>query len=130
MDVKINHSFNDVTGKDSSFESSHGLKDSIVSSEILSSLTSGQLARLIPVGADSKKEERATSILLASFMVVPALALQILSQAGVSVGKKSKIQCYTEITFKTHENEKKPRPDGLIVIKSKGSESLIERFKW
>lgn len=128
MDVKINHSFNDVTGKDSSFESLNDLKDSIVSSEILSSLTSGQLARLIPVGADSKKEERATSILLASFMVVPALALQILSQAGVSVGKKSKIQCYTEITFKTHEKEKKPRPDGLIVIR-KGAKvwtALIE----
>ena len=39
-------------------------------------------ARLIPVVADSKKEERATSILLAAFSIVPTFAHDVLTEAG------------------------------------------------
>lgn len=91
-------------------------------------LNSGQLARLIPTVADSKKEERATSSLLASFMVVPAFAREVLSNAGAPVGKRLKIVCYTEVTLKATGKDKKPRPDGLIVI-SNGSKkwtALVE----
>ena len=87
-----------------------------MSSEILSQIASGQLARLIPTVADSKKEERATSSLLASFMVVPSFAMSVLSDAGAFIGKRSKITCYTEVVFKSPDKGKGPRPDGLVVI--------------
>ncbi|MBV1929339.1 MAG: hypothetical protein KUG81_07505 [Gammaproteobacteria bacterium] len=91
-------------------------------------LSSGQLARLIPTVADSKKEERATSTLLASFMVVPAFATAVLSDAGASIGKRSKIKCYTEVVFKSTDKERRSRPDGMIVINngSKTWSALIE----
>ena len=78
---------------------------------------SGQIARLIPVVADSKKEERATSCLLATFMVVPSFAQEILREVGGPTAKRVKITCYTEVVFKS-KGEKKPRPDGLIVVQS------------
>lgn len=96
--------------------------------EVTEFLVSGQLARLIPTVADSKKEERATSSLLASFMVVPAFAREVFSSAGAPVGKRLKITCYTEVTFKSNDKGKKPRPDGLVVIHngSKTWTALIE----
>lgn len=99
-----------------------------MSSEIISQLASGQLARLIPTVADSKKEERATSTLLASFMVVPGFAMSVLSDAGASIGKRSRITCYTEVVFKSPDKGKGPRPDGLVVINngSKVWTALIE----
>lgn len=89
-----------------------------MSSEIGPQLASGQIARLIPTVADSKKEERATSSLLATFMVVPSFAESVLSDAGASIGKRSRIKCYTEVNFKPQnkEQERTPRPDGLVVI--------------
>jgi len=89
-----------------------------VESDILNILSSGQLARLIPTVSDSKKEERATSILLASFMVVPNFAKEVLSEIGAPSGKRIKVECYTEVTFRSSEKESKIRPDGLIVIRS------------
>jgi len=73
-------------------------------------------ARLIPVVADSKKEERATSILLATFSVVPAFAHNILTEAGARIGKRTEIKCFTEVTFPIKDSDSKARPDGLIVI--------------
>lgn len=95
---------------------------------IESALVSGQLARLIPTVADSKKEERATSSLLASFMVVPGYAISVLSDAGASIGKRSKITCYTEVVFKPDGKGRAPRPDGLIIVNngSKVWTALIE----
>lgn len=84
-------------------------------------LASGQLARLIPVVADSKKEERATSILLSAFMVVKDLAHSIFSEAGISIPKTAQITCLTEVTFKSKELSK-IRPDGLIIA-SRGKKS-------
>ena len=66
---------------------------------IVDQIESGQIARLLPTVADSKKEERATSSLLASFMVVPAFVGEVLSSVGVHFGKRSKIKCYTEVVF-------------------------------
>lgn len=86
--------------------------------DILSILSSGQLARLIPIVADSKKEERATSCLLACFMAVPDFARETLSELGAPSGKKIRIECFTEVTFKGSAKESKIRPDGLVVIRS------------
>lgn len=96
--------------------------------DVTSLLARAEIARLIPTVADSKKEERATSCLLASFMVVPAYAREVLASAGAPVGKRLKIICYTEVTFKTTDKGKKPRPDGLIVITngSKQWTALVE----
>jgi len=97
-------------------------------SEITERLATGQHARLIPTVADSKKEERATSTLLASFMVVPEFAREVLSEAGAPVGKRIKTVCYTEVTFKNNEKNKGPRPDGLVIISSGSKQwtALIE----
>ena len=86
-----------------------------MSAAITDLLKSGQLARLIPTVADSKKEERATSTLLASFMVVPAYAREVLANAGAPAGKRLKVVCYTEITF-NDDTTPDLRPDGLIIV--------------
>jgi hypothetical protein len=61
-------------------------------------------------------------------MVVPAFAREVLSNAGAPVGKRLKIVCYTEVTFKTSDKGKKPRPDGLVVISNgpKNWTALVE----
>lgn len=84
---------------------------------IIDQIDSGQVARLIPTVADSKKEERATSSLLASFMVVPAFAQDVLSTIGAPTGKRVRVTCYTEVVFKS-KKDKKSRPDGLLVVTS------------
>ncbi|MCH7928062.1 MAG: hypothetical protein IID03_08790 [Candidatus Dadabacteria bacterium] len=90
-------------------------------------LHSGQRARLIPVVKDSKKEERSTSALLATFRVVPSYAEKVLSNVGVSITTRSKISCYTEISFKS-KDKKYPRPDGLIIVTtgSKNWSAIVE----
>ncbi|MCU7839185.1 MAG: hypothetical protein KZQ94_07380 [Candidatus Thiodiazotropha sp. (ex Troendleina suluensis)] len=94
---------------------------------IMDSLQSGSRARLIPVVADSKKEERATSVLLSTFMLIPQFANAVLSDAGVKIGIRTNIRCYTEVVFK-NEHKSKIRPDGLIVLThgSKSWSALIE----
>ena len=96
--------------------------------EIKDVLSSGQLARLIPTVADSKKEERATSSLLAAFMVVPEFTREILGEAGAPTGRKLDTICYTEVCFKSSSKGTNCRPDGLIVISSHGKKwsALIE----
>ena len=96
--------------------------------DIQTQLTSGQLARLIPSISDSKKEEKATSIALAAFMAVPEFAAKVLGGVGVSVGKRTKIECYTEVVFKDVAKDGDRRPDGLIVVKTGGKvwSALVE----
>ena len=64
-----------------------------------------QPARLIPSISDSKKEEKATSILLATFRVVPAFAFEILTEAKAPTGKTAKIDCFTDVTFETSDKK-------------------------
>ena len=78
-------------------------------------LESGEIARLIPVIADSRREQRVASVFLATLSAVPDLAQQLLSAAGVRLGKRSIIDTYTEVVLKG-QKEVKDRPDGLIVI--------------
>ena len=84
-------------------------------SSLVSLMHSGQRARLIPTVKDSKKEEKATSSLLATFRVVPSFVQTVLSNVGVSVSKRSQVTCYTEVSF-DNKDKKFPRPDGLIIV--------------
>lgn len=80
-------------------------------------LQSWDLARLIPTLPDSKREEKATSILLAAFRVVPIFALDMLKEAGAPAGKRVKIHCLTEIVPKGQDGAKL-RPDGMIFVET------------
>lgn len=84
-------------------------------------LASGEKARLIPSVADTSRECRITSILLATMMSVEEFGKGMLNQLGIRVGKTSKIQCFTEIVFKG-EQQSKIRPDGLIIVKTGSKE--------
>ena len=67
-------------------------------------LKNAQPARLIPTVADSRKEERLVSILLATLSSVRPFAEQFLERCGERVGKSSVLSSYTEVEF--------PSPDG------------------
>ena len=84
-------------------------------SNILERVKYGTKARLIPVVADSKKEERATSVLLSTFMIVHRFAEAVLAEVDAKVGLKARVQCYTEVVFDTKDGAK-IRPDGLVVV--------------
>ncbi len=73
-------------------------------------------ARLFPVLAETSKEGRATSILLACISFVREFADLLLSSLGRKVGSRARVACYTEIVFKASSSEGKLRPDGLIVV--------------
>lgn len=85
-------------------------------------LKSGEAARLIPVVADTSKENRAASILLATLVGVEEFAALMLRGLGVRVGARTSVRTYTEVTFHKSPPEMKRRPDGLIVL-STGSKS-------
>lgn len=87
----------------------------------------GEKARLFPVVADTSKENRIASIFLALLPEIPDLAKDLLQSAGVNVGKRSSIECYTEVHLK-NDADKNDRPDGLISVKtgSKSWQALIE----
>ena len=57
-------------------------------------LKDAQRARLIPTVADSRKEERIVSVLLATLSVVRPLAEQLLERCGVRMGKTSDLRSY------------------------------------
>jgi hypothetical protein len=88
-------------------------------------IKSGEVARLIPVISDSRKEQRAASALLAIFSAVPDFANSILASLGQKIGKRSIVNTFTEVVF--HE-ETSDRPDGLIIIQTGKSNwtTLIE----
>jgi len=98
-----------------------------INRELTESLECGQPARLIPTVSDSKKEERATSSLLATFMVVPSFSQAVLSGVGAPVTKTSRLTCLTEVVFKS-KDKKRPRPDGLIIVKGRKKDwtALVE----
>lgn len=81
-------------------------------------ISSGEPARLIPVGADSNKEAKAASILLAAMIAVPPFRKLMLGSLGQRVGVRAKLDCYTEITLK--KSSTKLRPDGLIELDGGG----------
>jgi hypothetical protein len=79
-------------------------------------LAKGEKARLFAVVSDGSKEQRACSALLSCFMAVPDLAKELLRELGAPATQRAEIHCFTEPVFKAQE-DKKLRPDGLIVVK-------------
>ena len=79
-------------------------------------LQSAQPARLIPTVADSRKEERIVSILLATLSRVHPFAEQLLERCGQRVGKSSTLTAYTEVEFPSIDGSSKDRPDGLLCL--------------
>lgn len=80
-------------------------------------LSSGEEARLIPVVAETSKEGRAASILLATLMSVDNFSKALLGTIGQRVGSRAKLECFTEVVFKTCPADIKSRPDGLLRLK-------------
>ena len=84
-------------------------------------LSQGSYARLIPSISDSKKEERATSILMAALMSVYEFRKAMLQSLQLRVGARTKLEAWKEVVFKDDgpPNKKKgpdDRPDGIIEI--------------
>lgn len=85
---------------------------------------SGEPARLIPVVADSSREVRATSILLATMEAVPQLAKALLGSIGQNVGARTTVVGYSEVVFSAQKNgETLGRPDGYLVLE-RGSKQV------
>ena len=79
-------------------------------------LKNAQPARLIPTVADSRKEERLVSILLATLSSVRPFAEQFLERCGERVGKSSVLSSYTEVEFSSSDGSRKDRPDGVLCL--------------
>jgi len=77
-------------------------------------LSSGEFARLIPVA--TKPELRNTSAACAMLMAVEEFAEALLAPFGAPIGKRSKIQVWTEPAFKGSKGDLKDRPDALIIV--------------
>ena len=84
-------------------------------------LNGAQRARLIPSVADSRKEQRLVSILLATLSEVRPLATQVLERLGQRVAKSSKIEAYTEVEFPSASGDTTDRPDGLLCVTTRKS---------
>jgi hypothetical protein len=78
-------------------------------------LKQGEPARLFPILADTSREQRMASIFLSLLPQIPPLAAAVLNTVGVRVGKRTTIEAFTEVVFK-ERNDKKDRPDGLLII--------------
>ena len=84
-------------------------------------LKDAQRARLIPTVADSRKEERIVSVLLATLSVVHPFAEQLLERFGVKMGKTSDLRGYTEVEFVTSDGSSRDRPDGVLSLLTRKS---------
>lgn len=87
----------------------------------------GEPARLFPVLAESSKEGRTLSILLAAMSHVSEFAHAILQPLGRPVGARAKVETFTEVSFEKC-SDPSCRPDGLLVVKTGKSvwRALIE----
>jgi hypothetical protein len=91
-------------------------------------IKSGERSRLIPVVAETSKEERAIQPLLAAFSVVPSLANSMLQDVGGPTNQRATVNSYSQVVFKDTSGEKKLRPDGFLEVDSgrKTWRALIE----
>ncbi len=87
--------------------------------ELPEPLVSGELARLLPVVKDTSSEDRASSILLATFRAVPEFCQIMLNGIGQKIGSKSKISCYSQVRMALPKDSK-IRPDGFIRVERAG----------
>ncbi len=80
-------------------------------------LSQGEPARLFPVLATTSKEGRTTSIVLACLSKIDEFGAAMLGQVGQRAGVRSKLETFTEITFRDAKIQG-DRPDGLIIHKN------------
>lgn len=80
-------------------------------------LQQGERARLVPVVAETSAEKRIASVFLAVLPAIPELANALLGSVGVRVGKRTKIETYTEVVLKS-DVDMRFRPDGLIRVEN------------
>lgn len=81
-------------------------------------LKGGEPARLFPVLAETSKEGRALSVLLACFASIDDLASTLLSTLDRRVGVRSRVQTFTEVVLANEPEGVSGRPDGLIVVET------------
>ena len=79
-------------------------------------LKAGEPARLIPVISDTRKEQRATSVLMAVLTVVPEFADRLFAPLGHRVGKRTTVNSFTEVVLDKGLHPEKDRPDGLLEL--------------
>lgn len=91
-------------------------------------LKKAQPARLIPVVADARKEERLVSILLATLCSVRPFAEEFLERCGERFGKASVLSGYAEVWFPASNEGSKDRPDGVLRLTSRKAQwtALLE----
>lgn len=78
-------------------------------------LAFGEISRLIPVA--TKPEVRNTSVTCAMLVAVEEFAEALLAPLGAPIGKRTKIQVWTEPVFKNPKGVvSKDRPDALIIV--------------
>lgn len=84
---------------------------------------SGDPARLIPVVADPKKEQRTLSVVLSAMRGVFEFRKAVFGSINVPAGKQARLEAWTEVTFaKGDRGDTKPpkqgRPDGLLILRT------------
>ncbi len=89
---------------------------SLTSTSLPDFLSQGEVARLFPVLSTTSREGRTTSIALACISKIDELGRELLGSAGQRVGVRARIDTYTEIVPASLKDEKRGRPDGLIVL--------------
>lgn len=91
-------------------------------------LHQGEPARLFPVLSNTSKEGRTTSIVLACISKIDELGAELLGSLGQRIGKRSKVETYTEVVFEGQKDVPRDRPDGLIIIRNGSKEwrALVE----
>ena len=80
-------------------------------------LSGGSPARLFPVVADTRREERTLSILLAVLTRVPGFYREILGSVGVRTGTRTRVSAFTEVGLAA-ETGVSDRPDGLLLVET------------
>ena len=73
-------------------------------------LKQGEVARLFPVLSTTSKKGRTTSIILACMSKIEEFGAELLDSVGQRVGKRAKIETFTEVVFKDQSSEVSDRP--------------------
>ena len=81
-------------------------------------LTGGEPARLFPVLAETSKEGRALSVLLACVASVDDLSRTLLSTLGHRTGVRVRVRTFTEVVPANIPAGLNGRPDGLITVQA------------
>lgn len=93
-------------------------------------LAQGEPARLIPITADTARERKSASVLLAGMSSVLELRQALLKSIGQRVGTTARLDAFTEIVFTNLDpkDKSRDRPDGLLVLRTGRKEwkALIE----